>query len=152
MHTLDLPENLIEQEKNAFTESKKEDIDKNTNLAKSRIKTGLILNEIEEKNNLKISETEIKSEIEKQVKGMPGQEKLVMDYYQKNPSAIASLRGALYEEKILDLVKNKISLEKKTINLKKAEEILKSFNDNLKNETSNIPEKKLKKSKPKRKK
>ena len=121
-------------------------------MAKSRIKTGLILNEIAEKNNLKISETEIKSEIEKQVKGMPGQEKLVMDYYQKNPSAIASLRGALYEEKILDLVKNKISLEKKTINLKKAEEILKSFNDNLKNETSNIPEKKLKKSKPKRKK
>ncbi len=153
LHTLDLPENLIEQEKKMLSQSqKKEDIDKNTNLAKSRIKTGLILNEIAEKNNLKISETEIKSEIEKQVKGMPGQEKLVMDYYQKNPSAIASLRGALYEEKILDLVKNKISLEKKTINLKKAEEILKSFNDNLKNETSNIPEKKLKKSKPKRKK
>ena len=41
---------------------------------------------------------------------MPGQEKMVMDYYQKNPSALASLRGALYEDKIIDLIKNKITI------------------------------------------
>ena len=53
-----------------------------------------------EKNNLKISEEEIKDEIQKQVKSMPGQEKLVFDYYQKNPSATQSLKGSLYEEKL----------------------------------------------------
>ena len=58
---------------------------------------------------------------------MPGQEKMVMDYYQKNPSAVASLRGALYEEKILELIKNKITLNKKNVTLKEAEEILKNF-------------------------
>ena len=82
-HSLDLPPNLIEQETKAITQGqKKEDIEKNkeknTNLARSRIKIGLILNEIAEKNNLKISENEIKNEIEKQVKRMPGQEKMVM--------------------------------------------------------------------------
>ena len=38
---------------------------------------------------------------------MPGQEKMVMDFYQKNPSALASLRGTVYEEKIINLIKDK---------------------------------------------
>ena len=131
-HSLDLPPNLIEQETKIISQGqKKEDAEKNKEknfkLAKSRIKTGLVLNEIAEKNNLKISESEIKNEIEKQIKSMPGQEKIVMEYYQKNPSAVASLRGALYEEKILELIKNKITLNKKNVTLKEAEEILKTF-------------------------
>ncbi len=140
LHTIDLPQNLIEQEKHILTHGqKKEDIEKNdkknTKLAKSRIKIGLVLNEIAEQNNLKISETEIKNEIEKQIKGMPGQEKMVMEYYQKNKSAVASLRGALYEEKIIGLIKNKITMNKKNVMLKEAEQIIKAFNENSKNET-----------------
>ena len=42
---------------------------------------------------------------------MPGQEKMVMDFYQKNPSAVASLRGTVYEEKILNLIKEKAKPE-----------------------------------------
>ena len=113
----------------------------------------MVLNEIAEKNNLKISEDEIKNEIEKQVKSMPGQEKMIMEYYQKNPSAVASLRGALYEEKIIDLIKNKINLNKKNVTLKEAEEILKTFSQ--KSHTSsetNKPKKNQKKSKIKKKK
>ena len=40
---------------------------------------------------------------------MPGQEKMVMDFYQKNPSAVASLRGTVYEEKILNLFKGALN-------------------------------------------
>ena len=157
-HSLDLPPNLIEQEIKVIAQSqKKEDIEKNkeknTKLAKSRIKIGLILNEIAEKNNLKISENEIKNEIEKQVKQMPGQEKMVMEYYQKNPSATASLRGALYEEKILELIKNKIKLSKKSVTLKEAEQILKIYTQATKvSATSENPKKQQKKSKIKKKK
>tara|TARA_Y100001970_G_scaffold79926_1_gene101574 strand:- start:20 stop:1384 length:1365 start_codon:yes stop_codon:yes gene_type:complete len=143
-HSLDLPPNLIDQEtkiiaQNQKQEDKEKNNEKNIKLAKSRIKTGLVLNEIAEKNNLKISENEIKSEIEKQIKGMPGQEKMIMEYYQKNPSAVASLRGALYEEKILDLIKNKITLNKKNVTLKEAEEILKNFTE--KSQASNRSDK-----------
>ena len=134
IHVLDLPSNLIDQELNLISQGqKKEDSEKfkdqNIKLAKSRIKVGLILNEIAEKNNLKIGETEIKSEIEKQIKRMPGQEKMVMEYYQKNPSAVASLRGSLYEEKIIELVKKKISLNKKTLTTNEADAVIKSFTD-----------------------
>ncbi len=132
LHTLELPPNLVEQEAKIISQNlKKEDIEKNkennTKVAKSRIKIGIILNQIAEKNSLKINDEEIKNEIQKQIRNMPGQEKMVMDYYQKNPSAADSLKGALYEEKIINLVKSKSKLTKKNVTLKEAEEIIKKF-------------------------
>ena len=56
---------------------------------------------------------------------MPGQEKMVMDFYQKNPSAVASLRGTVYEEKIINLIKEKAKPNKKEISKEEAEKILK---------------------------
>jgi len=151
-YNVDLPQNLIEQETKIITQNlKKEDVekykDKNIKLAKSRIKIGLILNEIGEKNNLKINEDEIRNEIQKHIKNMPGQEKMVMEHYQKNPSAVASLRGVLYEDKIIELIKSKITLTKKSINLKKAEEILKSFTHTEESVKIDNPKKKQQKSK-----
>ena len=104
-NSVELPKNLVDQEIELMTRSlKSEDKEKhkinNEKLAKSRIKLGLILNELGEKNNLKISDEEVNLEIQKQIKAMPGQEKLVLDYYQKNPAASQSLKGSLYEEKL----------------------------------------------------
>ena len=56
---------------------------------------------------------------------MPGQEKMVMDFYQKNQSALASLRGTVYEEKIMNLIKEKAKSSKKQISKDEAEKILK---------------------------
>ena len=56
----------------------------------------MILNEFGELNKIKVSEQEIQAEVQKQLRMMPGQEKMVMDFYQKNPSAVASLRGTVY--------------------------------------------------------
>ena len=50
----------------------------------NQIKLGLLLNEYGEKNNLKVSDDEVRAEIQKQIKTMPGREKMVLDYYQKN--------------------------------------------------------------------
>ena len=131
-HQVDLPQNLIDQEISIMTQNlKPEDKEKhksnNEKLAKSRIKLGLLLNEYGEKNNLKVSDDEVKNEIQKQIKGMPGQEKMVLDYYQKNPSASQSLKGSLYEEKIIDLIKSKINLSFKEIDTKEAEKIIADF-------------------------
>ena len=59
---------------------------------------------------------------------MPGQEKMVLDYYQKNPHASQSLKGSIYEEKIISLIKSKIKLTTKTVNTKQAEKIISDFN------------------------
>ena len=132
-HKLELPKNLVEQEIHLMTRQlKKEEIEKhkskNLKIAESRIKLGLVLNEYGEKNNLKVSDDEVKAEIQKQIKGMPGQEKMVLDYYEKNPSAAQSLKGSLYEEKILTLFKSKINLKKKDITINEAEKIISDFN------------------------
>jgi len=132
-HELDLPKNLIDQEILVMTQSlkdkeKEKHKTNNEKIAKSRIKLGLLLNEYGEKNNLKVSDEEVRAEIQKQIKGMPGQEKMVLDYYQKNPSASQSLKGSIYEEKIITLIKSKIKLEIKNINTKEAERIISEFN------------------------
>ena len=132
-HQVDLPQNLIDQEITIMTKNlKPEDKEKhklnNEKLAKSRIKLGLLLNEIGEKNNLKVSDEEVRAEIQKQIKSMPGQEKMVLEYYQKNPSASQSLKGSIYEEKIIELIKSKIKLTTKEISSKEAEKIISEFN------------------------
>jgi trigger factor len=132
-HKLDIPQNLIEQEillmsQNLKEEEKEKNKKNNEKIAKSRIKLGLILNEYGEKNNLKVTDDEVKAEIQKQIRGMPGQEKMVLEYYQKNPSASQSLKGSIYEEKIITLIKSKIKLKTKNINSKEAEKIISDFN------------------------
>ncbi|MDC0333437.1 trigger factor [Candidatus Pelagibacter sp.] len=126
----EIPENLVEEEIKILSQGMSEEEAKKNKLkftetAKTRIKTGLILNEFGEQNKINVSEQEIQAEVQKQLRMMPGQEKMVMDFYQKNPSAVASLRGTVYEEKILNLIKDKAKANKKEISKDEAEKILK---------------------------
>ena len=126
----EVPENLIEEEVKILSQGMddseaKKNKAKFTETAKTRIKTGLILNEFGEQNKIQVTEQEIQAEVQKQLRMMPGQEKMVMDFYQKNPSAVASLRGTVYEEKILNLIKEKAKPNKKEISKEEAEKILK---------------------------
>ena len=129
----EIPENLIAEEVKILNQGMNEEDAKKKKkefeeTAKKRIKIGLILNEFGEKNNIKVEENEIQAEVQKQLRMMPGQEKMVMDFYQKNPSALASLRGNVYEEKILTLIKSKAKPNKKEISKSEAEKILKEAN------------------------
>ena len=73
---------------------------------------------------------------------MPGQEKMVMDFYQKNQSALASLRGTVYEDKIMSLIKEKAKSNKKEISKDEAEKILKQH-QNQGDETKQSSNKKV---------
>tara|TARA_A100001011_G_scaffold240370_1_gene248348 strand:+ start:57 stop:1481 length:1425 start_codon:yes stop_codon:yes gene_type:complete len=126
----EIPENLIEEEVKVLSQGMSDDDIKKSKknfeeIAKKRIKVGLILNEFGNQNQVKVSEQEIQAEVQKQIRMMPGQEKMVMDFYQKNPSALASLRGTVYEEKIINLIKEKAKSNKKEISKDEAEKILK---------------------------
>ena len=133
-----IPNNLIEQEVKILSQGMKDDeLKKNKNnledQAKKRIKAGLILNAFGEKNNIKVSQEELNAEIQKQFRMMPGQEKMVKEYYEQNPSAIEGLRGSIYEEKIIAEIKKSAKVNKKEITKEEAEKILKTENEkNLK--------------------
>ena len=68
---------------------------------------------------LKLKNMKVQAEVQKQLRMMPGQEKMVMEFYQKNPSALASLRGNVYEEKIINVIIIKAKPNKKEITKKK---------------------------------
>jgi len=126
----EIPENLIEEEIKILSQNKSdEDVKKSRKdfeeVAKKRIRVGLVLNEFGEQNQIKVTEQELQAEVQKQIRMMPGQEKMVMDFYQKNPSALSSLRGTVYEDKILKLIKEKAKPNKKEISKDEAEKILK---------------------------
>ena len=137
----EIPENLIEEEVKILSQGMSEDDAKKSRknfeeLAIKRIKTGLILNEFGEQNQIKVNEQELQAEIQKQLRMMPGQEKMVMDFYQKNPSAVASLRGTVYEEKIINLIKEKAKPNKKEISKDEAEKILKESQNQSEDQNS----------------
>ena len=126
----EIPGNLIDEEVKTLSQGMSEDDTKKSrknfeDVAKKRIKVGLILNEFGEQNKIKVTEQEVQTEVQKQLRMMPGQEKMVMEFYQKNPSALASLRGTVYEEKIINLIKTKAKPNKKEITKEEAEKILK---------------------------
>ena len=126
----EIPENLLEEELKILSQGMSEEDAKKSRknfeeIAKKRIKVGLILNEFGEQNKIQVSEQELQTEVQKQIRMMPGQEKMVMDFYQKNPSALASLRGTVYEEKIINLIKEKAKSVKKEVTKDEAEKILK---------------------------
>ena len=126
----EVPQNLIEEEIKVLSQGMSEENIKKSRknfekIAIKRIKVGLILNEFGSQNQIKVTEQELQSEIQKQVGMMPGQEKMVMDFYQKNPSALASLRGTVYEEKIINLIKEKAKPNKKQVSKVEAEKLLK---------------------------
>ncbi len=147
----EIPQNLVEEEVKALSQGMTEEDKKNSKdnfeeIAKKRIKVGLILNEFGEKNQIKVTEQELQAEVQKQIRMMPGQEKMVMDFYQKNQSALASLRGTVYEEKILSLVKQKAKPNKKEVSKDEAEKILKQSQNqdlNLENEVKKYSKKKV---------
>ena len=126
----EIPKNLLEDEIKILSQGMSEDDAKNNKknfeeVAKKRIIVGLVLNEFGEKNQIKVTEQELQNEVQKQIRMMPGQEKMVMDFYQKNPQAVSSLRGTVYENKILNLIKEKAVSTKKEISKEEAEKILK---------------------------
>ena len=152
LHEIELPDNLVQQELALISQGlKKEDVEKNKKesekIAKKRIKLGLILNELGENNNLKVDEQELRNEIQKQIQSMPGQQKKVLEYYKNNPSATVSLRGSIYEEKIINLIKEKSKQTKKIISVKEAEQLIKDqhkTHEHFKEEESKKPKKTVK--------
>jgi trigger factor len=73
-------------------------------IAERRVRLGLVIAEIGEKNNITVSEDQLRAAIMEQVRQMPGREQQVWDYYRNNPGALAALRAPLFEDKVVDFV------------------------------------------------
>ena len=73
-------------------------------IADRRVRLGLVLAEIGDKNNIKVTDEEITRAIVERAREFPGREQQVWEFYRKNPNAVASLRAPIFEEKVVDFI------------------------------------------------
>ena len=121
-HTFELPPSLVESEFETIWRQLNEtmrqsgksfpDQDKTEEEARSeyrriaerRVRLGLIIGEIAERNDIKITQDELRRVLIEQARRFPGQEKAVYEYYEKTPGALAELRAPIIEDKVVDFV------------------------------------------------
>ena len=73
-------------------------------IAARRVRLGLLLAEIGRANNIGVTQDEMNRAMIREAQRYPGQEKMVIEFFRKNPQATESLRGPIYEEKVVDFV------------------------------------------------
>lgn len=135
-HKFDLPPSLLEEEFNNVWRTVESDLqqqgrtfaDEDTTedeakveyqkLAERRVRLGLVLAEIGEKNEIKVTEDEVSRSVVERARQFPGQEQQVWDYYRKNPQMLASLRAPLFEEKVVDFLLELANVSDKEVSRK----------------------------------
>ncbi len=95
-------------------------------IAERRVRLGLVLAEIGERNKLTVSEDEITRAIVERARQVPGREQQVWEYYRNNPTAVASLRAPIYEEKVVDFLVELATVTEKQVS---REELVKDEED-----------------------
>jgi trigger factor len=122
LHKFEPPPTLVEEEfdrvwKSVLSEmenEKKTFADENTTeekakaeyraIAERRVRLGLVLAEIGEKNNITVTDDELNRAVMERARQFAGQEQRVYDYFRQNPQAIAGLRAPIFEEKVVDFL------------------------------------------------
>ena len=84
-------------------------------IAERRVRLGLVLAEMGQKQEIQISNEELQQAMIAEARQYPGQEQQVIEFYQKNPQAIAQLRAPIYEEKVVDLIIEKAKITDKKV-------------------------------------
>ena len=122
LHSFDPPPTMVEDEFSRVWSSVNEELasekktfaDENTTeekardeyraIAARRVRLGLVLAEIGEKNNITVTDEELSRAIAERARQFAGQEQQVWDYFRKNPQAVASVRAPIFEEKVVDFI------------------------------------------------
>ena len=84
-------------------------------IAERRVRLGLVLSEIGERNKIQVTEEEVQRALAAQLRQFPGQEDALLDYYRTNPDALASLRAPIFEEKVVDFLLELVKVTDKPV-------------------------------------
>ena len=104
--------NLDEEDEKKSDEQLEADYRK---IAERRVRLGLVLAEMGQKHEIQITNEELQQAMIAEARQYPGQEQQVIEFYQKNPQAIAQLRAPIYEEKVVDLIVEKAKMTDKKV-------------------------------------
>lgn len=143
-HRFDPPPSLVEEEFNLMWNSIKAEMDstgktfadENTTeeaakeeyrkIADRRVRLGLVLSEIGEKNKITVTDDEVSRALIDRARQSPGREKEVWDFYRNNPQALAQLRAPIYEDKVVDFILELANVTEKKVS---REDLMKEEDD-----------------------
>jgi trigger factor len=133
MHKLELPPKMVEQEfesiwrqitgelaqsaktfesEGTTEEAARADYRK---IAERRVRLGLVLSEIGEKNKIQVTDEEVQRSLAAQMRQYPGREKALLDFYRKNPESLAQIRAPIFEEKVVDFLLELVKVTEKPV-------------------------------------
>ncbi len=95
-------------------------------IAERRVKLGLLLSETGRSNKIEISKDDLNRALLNEARRFPGQERMVFEFYQKNPDALEQLRAPVFEDKVIDYILELAKVEEKTVT---AEELMRDPDD-----------------------
>ncbi|WP_417768781.1 trigger factor [Stappia sp.] len=133
VYQFDLPERLVQSEFDGVWRQVEQDMERSgksfedeetteeearaeyRKIAERRVRLGLVLSEVGEKNEVKVTDEEVQRALYEKVRQFPGQEKEVFEFYRSNPTALASLQAPIYEEKVVDYILELAKVTDKTV-------------------------------------
>lgn len=132
-HDFDLPGGMVDAEFEQIwrqveaAERDEEDKDKSEDelkaeyrkIAERRVRLGLVLAEIGKKADVQVPQDELQREMINTARAYPGQEREVLEFYQKNPAAVQQLRAPLFEEKVVDYIFERAEIDEQTVSKEK---------------------------------
>lgn len=132
-HKFDVPQKLVDTEFDAIWNRVKHEVEHHgktfesegtteeearkeyEKIAERRVRLGLVVAEIGNKNDVEVTDEEHQQALIAEVRRFQGQEQQVYDYYRKNPQALASLRAPIFENKVIDFVTELATITEKTV-------------------------------------
>ena len=97
-------------------------------IAERRVRLGLVIGEIGEKQKIEVTQDELKRALIARARSFPGQERMVYEFYEKNPSAVMELRGPIFEDKVIDHIIEQAKPAEKQVSV---EDLLKPVDDEM---------------------
>lgn len=86
-------------------------------IAERRVRLGLVLAEIGRVAELTIEESEVQQALINEARNFPGQEREVIEFFQKNENAMAQLRAPIYEDKVVDHILETAKVKEETVSV-----------------------------------
>ncbi|MBV6632636.1 MAG: trigger factor [Alphaproteobacteria bacterium] len=100
-----------------------EDLEKEyRDIAERRVRLGLVLSEVGRKNEIEVDQQSLTQAMFNEARRFPGQEGQVIEYYQKNPEALATLRAPIFEEKVVDFIVEMAKVTEKKVSVEELTE------------------------------
>ena len=134
LYTFQLPNVLVTRELEFLKNQKSSDTNNKVNSDKSlkkeaedKVKIGLIVSEIGIKYNINVTDKEVETALAKICMQYPGKEKEIIEHYKTNPNALNSLKGPIFEDKVMKFIEEKANISSEEIN---SDDLLKKLSEN----------------------